>query len=78
MKSFVWSAGPDFPTQFYLERTKPSGSSVVLSVPSPTMNRSAFVPIIDDVEDFQVKKDFMFATKKNGKVCSYYLFQILI
>lgn len=66
VKSFYWTSGPDHPHQFYVERAKPSGTSVILTAPKP--ENYTFTKIIDDVAEFQIKKDFMFAIKENREV----------
>lgn len=66
VKSFYWTSGPDHPRQFYVERAKPSGSNVILTAPKP--DNYTFTKLIDDVSEFQIKKDFMFAIKENGEV----------
>lgn len=72
VKSFYWSSGPDNPLQFYVERAKPFGANAVLMAPRP--DNYTFKEIIDDVQDFQIKGDFMFATKKAGQVSPLILF----
>lgn len=79
VKAFFWS-----PNRVLLvERIEPSGLNTVLKLDllnlpwyqrtSNTLRvrmsiRKEFTVVIEDVEDFQVRGDYMFATKKNSKV----------
>lgn len=58
-----------------MERAKPYGTNAVLMAPRP--DNYTFKEIIDDVQDFQIKGDFMFATKKAGQVSSLILTLLL-
>ncbi|XP_025152986.1 sortilin-related receptor isoform X2 [Harpegnathos saltator] len=78
VKAFFWS-----PYQvLYVERTEPSGSNTVLKLDIKNLLayqrnanalrirlsiRKEFVPVIQNVEDFQIRGDYMFATMKNSK-----------
>ncbi|CAH2090468.1 unnamed protein product [Euphydryas editha] len=64
VKTFFWSSGPGFPKVFYVERWKPGGNSTVLSVDDPTNMVNAH-ELFADAKDFQIKGDYMFATKQS-------------
>ncbi|XP_073946301.1 sortilin-related receptor-like isoform X2 [Choristoneura fumiferana] len=64
VKSFIWTTGPGISKTFYVERWKPNGTSTVLSASDPTNFDHATV-IFQDAKDFQIKGDFMFATKQS-------------
>ncbi|XP_072931091.1 uncharacterized protein RpS19a isoform X1 [Epargyreus clarus] len=63
VKTFFWSTGPDLDKVFYVERWKPDGSTAVLSVNDPANMARAEI-LLADAKDFQIKGDFMFATKE--------------
>lgn len=56
-----------------MEREEPSGTSTVLALPAMDEGRN-YVVLISGVEDFQVRDDFMFATKRVDKVNIYAIF----
>ncbi|XP_063385358.1 sortilin-related receptor-like [Cydia fagiglandana] len=62
VKTFIWSSGPGIQKTFYVERWKPNGTSTVLSASDPTDFEHA-TTVFQDAKDFQIKGDFMFATK---------------
>lgn len=65
VKAFFWSNSDTDgqPRILYVEREEPSGTSTVLA--SSTMFEGHnYTVLIRGVEDFQVRDDFMFATKK--------------
>ncbi|XP_047534155.1 sortilin-related receptor-like isoform X1 [Vanessa atalanta] len=64
VKMFFWPSGPGFSKIFYVERWKPGGNSTVLSVNDPTNMANAH-ELFTDAKDFQIKGDFMFATKQS-------------
>ncbi|XP_026332516.1 sortilin-related receptor isoform X2 [Hyposmocoma kahamanoa] len=64
VKSFFWSAGVDFPKQFYVERWKPDKTSTVLTASDPVDIGNA-KKLFEDAKDFQIKGDYMFATKQS-------------
>ncbi|XP_071441297.1 sortilin-related receptor-like isoform X2 [Hetaerina americana] len=66
VKAFFWSSLPGEKQLLYVEREEPTGSSTVLSSPSLFQDDYTTV-VIKDVEDFEVREDFMFATKKTGE-----------
>lgn len=65
VKAFFWSnSGSDgSPRILYIEREEPTGKSTVLASSSLYEGRN-FTVLIREVEDFQVRDDFMFATKR--------------
>ena len=67
VKTFFWSSGPGFSKIFYVERWKPGGNSTVLSVSDPSNMVNAH-ELFADAKDFQIKGDFMFATKQSKEV----------
>lgn len=75
MKAFFWStANTDGkPRLLYVEREEPSGTSTVLALPAMDEGRN-YVVLIHGVEDFQVRDDFMFATKRVDRVNIYAIF----
>ncbi|XP_047516497.1 sortilin-related receptor-like isoform X1 [Pieris napi] len=64
VKTFSWSSGPDFPKMFYLERWMPRNTSNVLKVNDPA-NMSQAERLFEYAKDFQIKGDFMFATRES-------------
>lgn len=73
MKAFFWSSADTEgkPRLLYVEREEPSGTSTVLAIP-PMYEGRNYVVLIRGVEDFQVRDDFMFATKRVDKVSTYW------
>jgi hypothetical protein len=70
VKSFYWSSSDydGLPRLLYVERVEPSGTSTVLA--SDTLFEGHnYTVLIHGVDDFQVRDDFMFATRKNSTVC---------
>jgi len=67
VKSFYWSSS-DSDGQarlLYVERAEPSGTSTVLASATMFDDRN-YTVLIRGVDDFQVREDFMFATKKTS------------
>lgn len=73
VKTFVWSSGPGFSKVFYVERWKPDGTSAVLSASDPTDLINAEV-LFEETKDFQVKGDYMFATKQSKEKNTLHLY----
>lgn len=67
VKTFFWSSGTDFPKAFYVERWKPDGTSTVLTASDP-VDLMASKKLFEDAKDFQIKGDYMFATKQSKEV----------
>lgn len=67
VKTFFWSSAPGFPKTFYMERWKPDGTSTVLSASDPTDLVNVNI-LFEEAKDFQIKGDFMFATKQSKEV----------
>ncbi|XP_026730796.1 sortilin-related receptor isoform X2 [Trichoplusia ni] len=63
VKTFFWSSGPGFSKVFYMERWKPDGTSTVFSASDPTDLVNAEI-LFEDAKDFQIKGDYMFATRQ--------------
>ncbi|XP_055389216.1 sortilin-related receptor-like [Condylostylus longicornis] len=69
VKSFSWSSGDYMPAHLYVERKEPitNTSSVrwinAADLLKPNINKS-FNVLIENVQDFHIKKDFMFAMRK--------------
>ncbi|CAH0625561.1 unnamed protein product [Chrysodeixis includens] len=63
VKTFFWSSGPGFSKVFYMERWKPDGTSTVFSASDPTDLVNAEI-LFEEAKDFQIKGDYMFATKQ--------------
>lgn len=66
VKSFLWSTSDGMPTHLYIERQEPSDTSHVIYMnaadlmkPTQQINK-----LIENVQDFHIKKDFMFASRK--------------
>lgn len=57
----------DFPKQFYVERWKPDKTSTVLTASDPVDIGNA-KKLFEDAKDFQIKGDYMFATKQSKEV----------
>lgn len=69
VKSFSWSSSGDatMPVHLYVERKEPTNSSSVLFMNAAQLLKDGpkkFNLLIENVQDFHVKKDFMFATRK--------------
>ncbi|XP_067011986.2 sortilin-related receptor isoform X2 [Anabrus simplex] len=66
VKTFYWSSSlqEDVPSLLYVEREEPTGLSTVLSSPDLFASESTYSVVISEVKDFQVKGDFMFATRQ--------------
>ncbi|KAL4715818.1 hypothetical protein ACJJTC_006397 [Scirpophaga incertulas] len=73
VKTFFWSSGPGFTKVFYVERWKPSRTSIVLSASDPVDMANAEM-IFEDAKDFQIKGDFMFATKQSKERNTLHLY----
>ncbi|XP_046384175.1 sortilin-related receptor-like isoform X2 [Ischnura elegans] len=67
VKAYFWSNLPGEKLLLYVEREEPNGSSTVLSSPSYFQDEELTKVVLKDVEDFEVREDFMFATKKAGE-----------
>ncbi|XP_068629296.1 sortilin-related receptor isoform X1 [Battus philenor] len=63
VKTFFWSSGPGFSKVFYVERWEPNRSSTVLSFNDPENMTNGEV-LFSDAKEFQIKGDYMFATKQ--------------
>jgi len=70
VKSFYWSSSDSDgqPRLLYVERVEPSGTSTVLASAAMFEGRN-YTVLIRGVEDFQVREDFMFATRRTSAVC---------
>nr|CAD7266341.1 unnamed protein product [Timema shepardi] len=74
VKAFYWVTGLDSSdpaagqtTYLALERGEPKGSSTVLLSKSLFQNPRGTSVLIEDVDNFQVRGDFMFVTRKSGR-----------
>ncbi|XP_052861860.1 sortilin-related receptor-like [Anopheles cruzii] len=66
VKSFLWSSGEGVPIHLYVERKEPTNTSSVIFFNAADLyagNRK-FNVLIEKVEDFHIKKDFMFASQR--------------
>ncbi|XP_051668172.1 sortilin-related receptor isoform X3 [Manacus candei] len=64
VKSFSWGVEPyDKPSTVYIERHEPSGASTVIRSTDFFQSRENKEIILEDVEDFQLRDKYMFATK---------------
>lgn len=73
VKTFFWSSGPGFSKVFYVERWKPDRTSTVFSASDPSDLNNANV-LFEEAKDFQIKGDFMFATKQSKEVSFFVTF----
>ncbi|XP_037293354.1 sortilin-related receptor isoform X2 [Manduca sexta] len=73
VKTFFWSSGPGYPKVFYVERWKPDGTSTVFSASDPTDLINAEV-LFEEAKDFQIKGDYMFATKQSKERNTLHLY----
>ncbi|CAB3247192.1 unnamed protein product [Arctia plantaginis] len=73
VKTFFWSSAPGFPKTFYMERWKPDGTSTVISARDPTDLVNADI-LFEEAKDFQIKGDFMFATKQSKEKNTLHLY----
>ncbi|KAL0829250.1 hypothetical protein ABMA28_004072 [Loxostege sticticalis] len=73
VKTFFWSSGPGFSKVFYVERWKPDRTSTVFSASDPSDLNNANV-LFEEAKDFQIKGDFMFATKQSKERNTLHLY----
>lgn len=69
VKAFIWSSGDDdLPTHLYVERKEPTGTSSVIFYNASTLVKNpkanTYHKLIDNIQDFQIKKDFMIGVRK--------------
>jgi hypothetical protein len=69
VKSLAWGEDGEVPATLYLQREEPSGRSVLLSSPSLFLEQMELTSVLDDIDEFEVKGEFKFATtrSKGGK-----------
>uniref|UniRef100_W4VRP1 Sortilin-related receptor n=1 Tax=Corethrella appendiculata TaxID=1370023 RepID=W4VRP1_9DIPT len=68
VKSFSWSSGNGLPIHLYIERKEPTNTSSVIFYNASNLLQNGpknFNVLIQNVQDFHIKKDFMFATRKD-------------
>lgn len=68
VKSFVWSSGDGAPTHLYVERKEPTNSSSIIFINASELTKNGpkkFHLLIENIQEFYVKKDFMFAVQKS-------------
>uniref|UniRef100_A0A8C3NJ67 Sortilin-related receptor n=1 Tax=Geospiza parvula TaxID=87175 RepID=A0A8C3NJ67_GEOPR len=64
VKSFSWGVEPyDKPSTVYIERHEPSGASTVIRSTDFFQSQDNKEIILEDVQDFQLRDKYMFATK---------------
>uniref|UniRef100_A0A669Q0W2 Sortilin-related receptor n=1 Tax=Phasianus colchicus TaxID=9054 RepID=A0A669Q0W2_PHACC len=64
VKSFSWGVEPyDKPNTVYIERHEPSGTSTVIRSTDFFQSRENKEVILEDVDDFQLRDKYLFATK---------------
>ncbi|GBP23513.1 Sortilin-related receptor [Eumeta japonica] len=73
VKTFFWSSGNGYPKMFYVERWKPDRTSTILSVNDPINLMHTGRVLFEDAKDFQIKGDFMFATKQSKEILAFVL-----
>ncbi|KAG4075464.1 hypothetical protein HA402_015117 [Bradysia odoriphaga] len=67
VKSIVWSSGDGLPIHLYIERKEPTNTSSVIFMNASDLLKNQpqkYNLLIENVQDFHIKKDFMFATRK--------------
>lgn len=69
VKSFAWSTSDNasMPVHLYVERKEPTNTSSVIFMNGSQLLEDGpkrFNKLIENVQDFHIKKDFMFATRK--------------
>lgn len=66
VKSYIWSSGDGVPIHLYVERKEPTNTSAVIFYNAASLrnNNKQFNVLIEKVEDFHIKKDFMFASQR--------------
>jgi hypothetical protein len=68
VRNFLWrSTAPGQPPELYVQRQEPNGVTTVLSSASLFKSSDTRI-VVADVVDFEVKGDFMFASKKGSEV----------
>lgn len=68
VKTFVWSSGEGIATHLYVERKEPTNTSSIIFINASELLKNGpkkFHPLIENVQEFYVKKDFMFVTQKS-------------
>lgn len=68
VKSFVWSAGDGVPTHLYVERKEPTNTSSIIFINASELLKNGqkkFHLLIENIQEFYIKKDFMFAVQKS-------------
>lgn len=68
VKTFVWSSGEGIATHLYVERKEPTNTSSIIFINASELLKNGpkkFHPLIENVEEFYVKKDFMFVTQNS-------------
>uniref|UniRef100_A0A8C9EZB7 Sortilin-related receptor n=1 Tax=Pavo cristatus TaxID=9049 RepID=A0A8C9EZB7_PAVCR len=64
VKSFSWGVEPyDKPNTVYIERHEPSGTSTVIRSTDFFQSRENKEVVLEDVDDFQLRDKYLFATK---------------
>uniref|UniRef100_A0A2M4B8R2 Sortilin-related receptor n=1 Tax=Anopheles marajoara TaxID=58244 RepID=A0A2M4B8R2_9DIPT len=66
VKSFLWSSGDGIPIHLYVERKEPTNTSSVIFYNAADLYNGSrkFNVLIEKVEDFHIKRDFMFASQR--------------
>lgn len=67
VKSFIWSSAEGMATHLYIERKEPTNSSSVIFINASELKnegKKKFHVLIENVQEFYIKKDFMFAVQK--------------
>lgn len=72
VKSVAWDESV-IPPKLYLQRGEPNGRSVIISSDSLFLDPKDTSVALADVDEFQIKDDYMFATqRKNNVRCTYF------
>lgn len=69
VKSISWDESTN-PAKLYIQREEPDEHSVVITSESLFTDHGDHVVVLLEVEEFEIKDDYMFATKKGANVCS--------
>jgi len=67
VKSVAWDESV-IPPKLYLQRGQPNGRSVIISSDSLFLDPKDTIVVMDEVDEFQIKDDYMFATQHVNNV----------
>jgi hypothetical protein len=72
VKAVAWDESV-VPPVLFIQREQPSGMSVIISSDSLFLDPKDTHIVMSNVDEFQIKDDYMFATQQNAEVSIYLL-----